>query len=110
MCDQTTNNSYNKYSNCAEKLRGPLGASSSASGVPLEDVRLHQCVRLTRFEQDRTISFVPPDGDFELLSYRFDARHARPPIWIEAIIEHYRHSRIEYMLKACMRILRMYIL
>lgn len=82
-----------------ESFRGPRGGNNSAAGVPLEDVRMHQCVRLSRFEQDRTISFVPPDGDFELLSYRFDARHAKPPIWVEAVIEHYRHSRIEYMLK-----------
>lgn len=34
--------------------------------VDLEDIRFHQCVRLSRFETDRTISFIPPDGDFEL--------------------------------------------
>jgi Adaptor complexes medium subunit family. len=27
---------------------------------------------LTRFENERTISFIPPDGDFELMSYRLD--------------------------------------
>ena len=36
----------------------------------LEDVSLHPCVRYAKFEQDRSVSFVPPDGDFELLSYR----------------------------------------
>ena len=45
-----------------------LGSSSKA--VDLEDVKFHQCVRLSRFENDRTISFVPPDGAFELMSYR----------------------------------------
>ena len=39
-------------------------------GIDLEDVKFHQCVRLSRFENDRTISFIPPDGEFELMSYR----------------------------------------
>ena len=38
--------------------------------VELEDIKFHQCVRLARFENDRTISFIPPDGEFELMSYR----------------------------------------
>jgi len=25
-----------------------------------------------RFEVDRTISFIPPDGEFELMSYRLN--------------------------------------
>lgn len=40
--------------------------------MDLEDVKFHQCVRLSRFENDRTISFVPPDGEFELMSYRLN--------------------------------------
>lgn len=36
--------------------------------VDLEDMKFHQCVRLTRFESDRTISFIPPDGAFDLMS------------------------------------------
>jgi AP-1 complex subunit mu len=38
--------------------------------VEMEDVKFHQCVRLSRFDSDRTISFIPPDGEFELMSYR----------------------------------------
>lgn len=40
--------------------------------VELEDVKFHQCVRLSRFENDRTISFIPPDGESELMSYRLN--------------------------------------
>lgn len=46
------------------------GRAGPKKAVELEDIKFHQCVRLTRFESDRTISFIPPDGDFELLSYR----------------------------------------
>lgn len=36
----------------------------------LSDVKLHQSVNLARFEAERVVSFVPPDGEFELMSYR----------------------------------------
>ncbi|VDN58092.1 unnamed protein product [Dracunculus medinensis] len=67
--------------------------------VELEDVKFHQCVRLSRFENDRTISFVPPDGEFELMSYRLTTA-VKPLIWVEACMEKYAHSRVEYMVKA----------
>lgn len=35
--------------------------------VELDDCRFHQCVRLNDFDVDRSISFVPPDGEFELM-------------------------------------------
>ncbi|XP_032802407.1 AP-1 complex subunit mu-1-like [Petromyzon marinus] len=69
-----------------------------SKGVELEDVKFHQCVRLSRFDNDRTISFIPPDGEFELMSYRLYT-HVKPLVWIESAIE--RHSgRIEYIVKA----------
>ncbi|KAM6188704.1 AP-1 complex subunit mu-2 [Sarcoramphus papa] len=67
--------------------------------VELEDVKFHQCVRLSRFDNDRTISFIPPDGDFELMSYRLNTQ-VKPLIWIESIIEKFSHSRVEIMVKA----------
>lgn len=70
-----------------------------SKSVELEDVKFHQCVRLSRFENDRTISFIPPDGEFELMSYRLNT-HVKPLIWIESVIERFAHSRVEYMIKA----------
>ena len=35
-------------------------AAGPAKTVELEDIKFHQCVRLSRFENDRTISFIPP--------------------------------------------------
>ena len=65
----------------------------------MEDIKFHQCVRLARFENDRTISFIPPDGEFDLMSYRLNT-HVKPLIWVEAVVEPHSHSRIEYMIKA----------
>lgn len=88
-----------------------------SKSVELEDVKFHQCVRLSRFENDRTISFIPPDGEFELMSYRLNTHvcgiqkpifhclkmcflQVKPLIWIESVIERHAHSRVEYMIKA----------
>ncbi|PAA93013.1 hypothetical protein BOX15_Mlig016382g1, partial [Macrostomum lignano] len=70
-----------------------------SKSVELEDVKFHQCVRLSRFENDRTISFIPPDGDFELMSYRLNTQ-VKPLIWVECAAERHAHSRVEYMIKA----------
>lgn len=37
--------------------------------VTLEDSKFHQCVDLTKFDLERVIQFIPPDGDFQLMSY-----------------------------------------
>lgn len=36
----------------------------------LDDARLHPCVRYARYAADRSVSFVPPDGQFKLMNYR----------------------------------------
>ena len=56
-------------------------------------------MRLSKFDAERTISFIPPDGDFELMSYRLDTQ-VKPLIWVECIVENFTQSRIEYMIKA----------
>jgi len=57
-------------------------------------------VRLARFENDRTISFIPPDGEFELMSYRLNTQ-VKPLIWVETVVDSgSSRSRIEYVVKA----------
>ncbi|KAG9770177.1 putative AP-1 adaptor complex subunit MU, partial [Aureobasidium melanogenum] len=75
------------------------GRTTRGKAVEMEDVKFHQCVRLSRFENDRTISFIPPDGEFELMSYRLNTA-VKPLIWVECVVESHSGSRIEYMLKA----------
>lgn len=73
-------------------------STGKGKSVELEDVKFHQCVRLARFDNDRTIAFIPPDGEFELMSYRLST-HVKPLVWIESVIERHSHSRVEYMVK-----------
>jgi AP-1 complex subunit mu len=74
------------------------GRTSRGKSIEMEDVKFHQCVRLSRFENDRTISFIPPDGEFELMSYRLSTP-VKPLVWVEAAVESHKGSRVEYMVK-----------
>jgi len=40
----------------------------------IDDCSFHPCVRYNRFERDRIVSFVPPDGAFELMRYRVNTQ------------------------------------
>jgi AP-1 complex subunit mu len=77
---------------------GKTTQARAGKSIELEDIKFHQCVRLARFENDRTISFIPPDGEFDLMTYRLHT-HVKPLIWVEAVVEPHKGSRIEYMIK-----------
>ncbi|KQK06519.1 AP-3 complex subunit mu isoform X3 [Brachypodium distachyon] len=60
---------------------GDIVVNSSLPGVPeltlsfanptiINDVRFHPCVRFRPWESSQILSFVPPDGQFKLMSYR----------------------------------------
>ncbi|KAG5087649.1 hypothetical protein JHK86_000261 [Glycine max] len=72
------------------------GRTTKGKAIDLEDIKFHQCVRLARFENDRTISFIPPDGSFDLMTYRLSTQ-VKPLIWVEASVEKHSKSRIEIM-------------
>lgn len=48
------------------KAKTPTGGLED-SAVELDDCQFHQCVKLGKFDSDRSISFIPPDGEFELM-------------------------------------------
>uniref|UniRef100_A0A0L0NW51 MHD domain-containing protein n=1 Tax=Candidozyma auris TaxID=498019 RepID=A0A0L0NW51_CANAR len=37
--------------------------------ISLDDFKFHKCVDLAKYDTDRVIRFVPPDGAFQLMSY-----------------------------------------
>jgi AP-2 complex subunit mu-1 len=54
-----------------DKLQIAQSKSNTATkGINIEDIKFHQCVRLSDFYKDRTITFIPPDGNFELMKFR----------------------------------------
>jgi AP-2 complex subunit mu-1 len=56
----------------------PSTGGDEPSAVELDDCQFHQCVKLGRFDSDRTISFIPPDGEFELMRLVFVKHEALP--------------------------------
>ena len=79
----------------SSEVSGIVHANSRLSGIPdltltfldpevIDDCSFHPCVRMNRYERDRVVSFVPPDGEFELMKYRVNtqarvlAPNARP--------------------------------
>ena len=44
-------------------------AIPNSGSVTLEDCKFHQSVELNKFDSDRVIQFIPPDGEFQLMSY-----------------------------------------
>ncbi|PWA67722.1 clathrin adaptor complex subunit [Artemisia annua] len=42
--------------------------TKSGKTIVQDDVTFHQCVNLTRFNSEKTVSFVPSDGEFELIN------------------------------------------
>jgi len=69
--------------------------SKSSSGIAVDDVTFHRCVKLGQFEQDRTITFIPPDGEFELMRYRI-SENVNLPFRIIPIVTEHGRSRVEY--------------
>ncbi|CAI9166539.1 unnamed protein product [Rangifer tarandus platyrhynchus] len=44
-------------------------SKSGKQSIAIDDCTFHQCVRLSKFDSERSISFIPPDGEFELMRY-----------------------------------------
>ncbi|KAK5083157.1 clathrin associated protein complex medium subunit [Lithohypha guttulata] len=75
---------------------GSRKATKAAAGsVTLEDCQFHQCVQLGKFDQDRTISFIPPDGEFELMRYRA-TENVNLPFKVQAIVREVGTTKVEY--------------
>jgi AP-2 complex subunit mu-1 len=77
--------------------RGSKKKVSSRDGINLKDVTFHQCVRLNQYEEDKTIMFIPPDGDYDLMTYRIDKTNL--PFDVQALVEERGRNRVEYHIK-----------
>lgn len=84
--------------------KSPRERLASSNAITLDDVTFHQCVRLGKFETDRMITFVPPDGEFELMSYR-STDNINIPFKIKSSIKEISRTRLEaeVMIKALYR-------
>jgi AP-2 complex subunit mu-1 len=79
------------------KSSGPSN-NNTPGGIVLDDVKLHQCVRLSKFEQERAITFIPPDGEFELMSYRI-TDNVECPFKILPLVAERGRTKVDVTLK-----------
>lgn len=72
----------------AQARQGPIAVSAKKkNAVDLTDCTFHRCVRLRKFDVDRSITFVPPDGKFDLMQYRITSNINLPFKMIPVIEE-----------------------
>ncbi|GMY28365.1 AP-4 complex subunit mu-like [Fagus crenata] len=74
------------------------GGSSGSGSVVLDDCNFHESVHLDSFDIDRTLTLVPPDGEFPVMNYRM-TQEFRPPFRINALIEEAGPLKAEVILK-----------
>ncbi|PRW57884.1 AP-2 complex subunit mu [Chlorella sorokiniana] len=88
-------------------VQGRMVMKAFLSGMPdiklglnekLEDVTFHPCVNLGRFNAEKVVSFVPPDGEFELMKYRC-TEGITLPFKAVALIQEHGRTRIDVTVK-----------
>ncbi|RIB24740.1 AP-3 complex subunit MU-1 [Gigaspora rosea] len=79
----------------SSEIHGLIQANCRLSGMPdltlnfvnprvLDDYSFHPCVRYNKFENERVLSFVPPDGHFKLMTYRVNLPHHQSlPLYVK---------------------------
>ncbi|CAF4485917.1 unnamed protein product, partial [Rotaria sp. Silwood2] len=83
------------------EIQGYIDCSIKLSGMPdltlnfvdprlFDDVSFHPCVRLKRWEGEHVLSFIPPDGNFRLISYHIATHNA---ICIPIYVKHHIQYR-----------------
>ncbi|CAF0756696.1 unnamed protein product [Adineta ricciae] len=81
------------YIDCCIKLSGnPDLTLSFVNPRLLDDVSFHPCVRLKKWESERVLSFIPPDGNFRLISYHIGSQKCQSdaisiPIYVKHNIQ-----------------------
>eukprot|EP00828_Plagiopyla_frontata_P039272 TRINITY_DN515_c0_g1_i2.p1 TRINITY_DN515_c0_g1~~TRINITY_DN515_c0_g1_i2.p1 ORF type:complete len:478 (-),score=59.53 TRINITY_DN515_c0_g1_i2:68-1381(-) len=66
-------------------------AAPASRGITIDDIKFHQCVRLGKFDKERAITFVPPDGAFDLMTYRI-TENINLPFKLIPVINEYEDS------------------
>jgi len=77
---------------------GPKYGNAANSSITLDDCNFHECVRLDEFESSRTLSFIPPDGEFSVLNYRV-TNEFRQPFRIFPFFELVSPYKVELIIK-----------
>jgi len=83
--------------NEGSRLQQPR-SSGTGPEIVIDDCRFHQCVRLSKYDTERTVTFTPPDGVFELMQYRI-TENIQCPFKIIPVLQDRGRSRYEILVK-----------
>ena len=67
--------------------------------VDMDDFKFHNCVNINKFESERVIEFIPPDGFFTLMNYRLNLK-IKPLIWVEVNRKEITSTKMKFLVKA----------
>jgi len=99
-------------------VNGTIDCNCHLSGIPdltlsftnpaaIGDCSFHPCVRYSRYEREKVVSFVPPDGSFQLMKYRVlkprPSGVVEPPIYCKPSLVYDKSgtsARLHIMVKA----------
>ena len=74
-----------RNSKCNSSRADTLGCRGM-DAVMLDDCNFHQSVSLDRFETERLLELVPPDGEFAVMNYR-STYPFKPPFRVQTVVE-----------------------
>jgi len=74
------------------------GKKKDSSAIEMEDVSFHQCVKLGKFDSDKAVTFIPPDGEFILMKYRV-SENINLPFKVSPIVKQLGRTRLEINVK-----------
>ncbi|KAK3738110.1 hypothetical protein QZH41_013841 [Actinostola sp. cb2023] len=96
MNDKLVVEKQSSKSASSESSMDSLGSkkNTSKTGIAIDDCTFHQCVKLSKFETERSISFIPPDGEFELMRYR-TTKDISLPFRVIPLVREVGRSRME---------------
>ena len=75
------------------------GKKASGKTIEMDDFKFHNCVNINKFEAERVIEFIPPDGFFTLMNYRLNLK-IKPLIWVEVERKELTPTKMKYLVKA----------
>jgi AP-4 complex subunit mu-1 len=75
-----------------------IGKGGQYGSVVLDDCNFHDCVQLAEFENDRVLTFLPPEGEFTVINYRTTGDF-KIPFRVSPFIEEVSETQIDLTMK-----------
>ena len=82
-----------------QQLRSGGGGEAAPGTLVLDDCNFHACVQTEELGCSRTLTLVPPEGEFALLNYRLSSNDLAMPLRVMTVVEEPSACRVELHVK-----------